>query len=547
MPTVFLKVLNMSIAASWLVLAVILLRLFLKKAPNWITCLLWGIVALRLLIPFAFESNISLIPSSEVIPMDVAVSQTPAIHSGIPAVNSAVNPLFTTDTFPNILDEILEYAAVIWLVGAALLLLYGIVSYVKLYFRVRVSIHLRDNLYVCDSVESPFLLGAFRPRIYLPSGVEEGQLTHIVAHENAHIKRLDHWWKPFGFALLTVYWFNPLLWVAYILLCRDIERACDEKVIARMDPAGKIGYSEALAACSVHRHMVMTCPVAFGELSVKSRIKGVLSYKKPAVRIVCIALAACVLTAVCFLTNPVPCAHEYSGQTTVASTCTQEGIQTLTCEHCRHSYTVHAAVLEHTYDQGTVTREPTCVEHGTKVFTCTGCGKQITGDLEVTPHTLGAPFVTKEPNCAETGEECATCTYCQETFVTQVIPTNDVHDLTETVLREATCAKEGEGKITCSRCDYTESCTYEKLEHNLKTRVTKKPTCSRYGQKKTYCTECGYFYYTQMDIVPCEMKYWKDGKLKCKNCGWVTTKYEPSSPDPGVPELPSIRWDLGSP
>lgn len=518
MTTVFLKLLNMSIAASWLVLAVILLRALLKKSPRWITCLLWGIVALRLLMPFTFESNLSLIPSQEVIPMNVAVTETPAIHSGIPAVNSAVNPLFTTDTFPTILDEVLHYAAIAWLAGAALLLIYSGISYIRLYLQIRASLRLRDNLYICDSVESPFLLGIFRPRIYLPSGVEEAQLDYIIAHENAHIKRRDHWWKPFGYLLLTVYWFNPLLWVAYILLCRDIERACDEKVIARMDPAGKVGYSEALAACSVHRRMVMTCPVAFGEISVKSRIKGVLNYKKPAVRIVCISLALCILTAVCFLTNPVPCTHNYSGQTTVASTCTEEGIRTLTCDHCRHSYTVHAAVLDHTYDQGTVTQEPTCIEQGTKVYTCTGCGKQITGDLEITPHTLGTPFVTHEPNCAETGEECATCTYCQETFVTQVIPTNDVHDLTETVLREATCAKEGKGEITCSRCDYAESCSYEKLEHNYVKKSDHWVTCEWYGIRTMKCTECGKTY--DIELKPRGHDWeWHNGQIECERCG----------------------------
>ena len=545
MITVFLKLLNMSIAASWLVLAVILLRVFLKKSPSWITCLMWGIVALRLLMPVTFESNFSLIPSSEVIPLDVAQSQTPAIYSGIPAVNSAVNPLFTQEAIPTgiVLDEILYYAAMAWLAGAGLMLLYSMVSYIKLYFRVRVSIQARDNLYVCDNVESPFLLGIFRPRIYIPSGVEEGQLEYIIAHENAHIKRRDHWWKPLGFALLTVYWFNPLLWVAYILLCRDIERACDEKVIARMDPAGKVGYSEALAACSVHRRMIMTCPVAFGELSVKSRIKGVLNYKKPAVRVICASVALCLITAACFLTNPIPCVHAYQGECTVASTCTEHGIQTLTCEACQHSYTKRTDLLEHTYDNGVVTQKPTCTHHGTQVFSCTGCGKQITEDLEITPHTLGASFVVNQPNCAEKGEECATCIQCQQTFVTQILPTNDVHDLTETVLREATCARKGEGEITCSRCDYTESCTYEKLKHSFKTEVVKESTCCRFGEAKTYCTECGYSYLTQLELGRCKFEYYTYGKRKCVYCGRIVPDVNSSSSNKNS----SVLWDIPIP
>lgn len=531
MTEIFLKLLNMSIAASWLVLAVIILRVFLKKSPRWITCLLWGIVALRLVMPFTFESAFSLIPSPEVIPLNVTVTETPAIYSGIPAVNSAVNPLFIRHipAGGRMLENIVSYAAVVWLAGFAIMLLYGIGTYLKLRHQVKASILYRENTYICDDVESPFLLGFFRPRIYIPSGVEEAPLGFVLAHENAHLKRRDHWWKPLGFVLLAVYWFNPLLWIAYILLCRDIEKACDEKVIAGMGPAGKVGYSEALAACSTHRKMIMVCPVAFGEISVKTRIKGVLNYKKPAFWIICASVVMCVITAVCFLTDPIPCLHTYHGEDTVASTCTEQGVQTLTCQNCQHSYTVHADLLAHTYDEGVVTLAPTCVEHGNKVFSCTGCGKKITSDLDTTPHTLSAPFVAKEPNCAETGEECATCTYCKDTFVIQTLATNGVHDLQETVVREATCAKAGEGEITCTRCDYTESCTYEKLEHTLKSRVTQKPTCSRFGQKKTYCTECGYFYYTQMDTVFCDLKYWGNGKLKCSYCGWITSANNSSS------------------
>lgn len=222
MTGLFLKLLNMSIAASWLVLAVLILRLCMKKAPKWITCLLWGLVALRLIVPFYMESGISLIPSSEVIPRDIASSQAPAIHSGIPVVNSTVNPAMTQQVMEkgNSLERVLSAIAVIWAIGLFAMLLYGTVSGLRLRWKVRVSLLLRDNIYLCDDVASPFVFGFFRPKIYVPSGIAEKQLPYILAHENAHIRRRDHWWKPISFALLAVYWFNPLLWVAHILLCR---------------------------------------------------------------------------------------------------------------------------------------------------------------------------------------------------------------------------------------------------------------------------------------------------------------------------------------
>ena len=525
MKEVFLALLNMSISASWLVLAVLLLRFCFQKAPKWVRCLLWGIVALRLLMPIRIESSFSLIPSAEVIPQNIAVSQTPAINSGIPAVNNTINPLFTLNLPQggDFLQEVLSTAAIVWLAGVALLLIYSLIAYLRLRWQIRVSLPMGKNILVCDDVQSPFVLGVLRPRIYLPSGINNEQMQHVLAHEYAHIQRRDHWWKPLGFFLLTVYWFNPLIWVAYILLCRDIEQACDEKVIAHMDVSGKKGYSEALVACSVHRHMVMVCPVAFGEVGVKTRIKQVLNYKKPAFWFIMVSVAMCGVIAMCFLTDPIPCAHRYHSQNTIASTCTEQGMQTLTCDLCQHSYTMRADLLNHSYDEGVVAIEPTCVDHGSKVFTCTGCGIQRSGSIDITPHIPSDTIYIKEANCAEQGNVSTVCAYCQTVFVTEILETNDVHDLTETVVQEATCTKDGEGLIACSRCDYSESCAYEKLGHKLKTRITKKPTCSRFGYSKTSCTECGYYYITQLDIVDCEWVYWGNGKQKCIYCGWMTS------------------------
>lgn len=524
MTAVFLKLLNMSIAASWLVLAVILLRFFLKKGPKWITCLLWGIVGLRLVMPFTFESAISLIPSAEVIPLNMAVSETPAIYSGIPAVNSAVNPLVTQyfSTGENIIEKVLFYAAIAWMTGMVVILLYSLVTYLKLWRQVRVSILYRDNIHICDNVESPFLLGIFRPRIYMPSGMAEEHLDYVIAHENAHIKRRDHWWKPLGFLLLTVYWFNPLLWAAYILLCRDIEGACDEKVIVGMDPAGKISYSEALTACSVHRRMMMACPVAFGEISVKARIKAVLRYKKPAFWIVCASLLLCVVTAGCFLTNPELCVHEYQGQITTEPTCTQTGIQTRICSHCRHSYTVLVDVAEHSYDEGVVTKPSTCTHQGTKVLQCVGCGDQKTEAIEKTGHIAAGPVYVKAPNCTEEGEEYTICGHCSSRFVTQILQTNNDHDLQETVLKEATCAHPGEGAYICSRCGYLESCSYEQLAHNYVKQSGVEATCMTTGFDIMVCTGCGTSYQVTTGQIAHNWAYYNSEYQICTYCGWIT-------------------------
>lgn len=470
MTEIFIKLINLSLSASWLVLAVLLLRLCLKKTPKWITCVLWGIVALRLVMPFTFESSLSLIPSAEVIPQDIVTSQAPAIHSGIPAVNSTVNPMVTQQVIEesHIMEKILSVGAIVWAVGAVLMLMYSIISWLMLRRRVRASILLRDNIYMCDNVDSPFVFGIFRPKIYVPSGMDEEQLTYVLAHENAHIRRGDHCWKPLSFWLLAVYWFNPLLWVAYILLCRDIERACDEKVIADMDNADKKGYSQALVSCSVHRRMIMACPVAFGEIGVKERIKGVLSYKKPTVWILAAAMTVCAVTAVCFLTNPETCPHLYKGEITVASTCTQKGMETRTCQLCKHSYTAPVEVCAHSYDDGVVVTAPTCIARGELERTCTDCGAKTTEPIEMTAHIDGEHIISKEPNCTEKGEVTTACTYCQKVYVVEILPENDVHELVETVITESTCTQNGEGIKTCTRCEYSETVSYELKKHKWK-------------------------------------------------------------------------------
>lgn len=560
MTELFLKLLNMSISASWLVAVVLLLRQLLKRTPKWITCVLWSIVALRLVFPFFAESPLSLIPSAEVIPQNIVTSQTPAIHSGIPAVNSVINPVVTQRVMEQetILAKALAVAAAVWAVGAAVMILYGVFSWLLLRYRVKASVLLRENVYLCDNVESPFVFGFFRPRIYMPSGMEEEQISYVLAHEKAHIRRGDHCWKPLSFWLLAVYWFNPLLWVAYILLCRDIEQACDEKVIADMDNANKKGYSQALVACSVHRRMIMACPVAFGEIGIKTRIKGVLSYKKPTVWILAAALVICCVTAVCFLTNPQTCQHNYQGQVTVAATCTEKGMETRTCTLCQHSYTVPVEVLAHSYDDGVVTAAPTCIAQGTLERSCTGCGAKKTESIPMTAHIDGEHRVSKEANCVEKGEVTTTCTYCAAVYVVEILPENGVHDLTETVITQSTCTQNGEGIKTCTRCDHSETVIYELKEHNFKYYRSDPASCSYTGEKIYVCTECNA---VDTEKIPKNGEHaWMDnmysyhcilcGASKAKNSNnsnnssnrsWLDDVF---SSNPSMPELPVVKWDI---
>ena len=311
MNELFLKIINMSISASWLILAVLILRLVLKKAPKWVNVLLWGIVAVRLVCPLSCESALSLIPSSETIPLDIEMAAKPTIDSGVPAINSVVNPVLSSFAPPqhvltsaNPLQIWIPILNIIWLIGVGALLLYTAVSYWRLCRKVDTAVRYKGNIFQSENVSSPFVLGIIKPRIYLPFNMNGQDLEHVVAHEQAHIRRKDHWWKPLGFLLLTIHWFNPLMWLAYVLLCRDIELACDEKVIKELGNEQRADYMQALVACSVNRRMIAACPLAFGEVGVKERVKSVMNYKKPAFWVIIIAVIICVGVAACFLTNP---------------------------------------------------------------------------------------------------------------------------------------------------------------------------------------------------------------------------------------------------
>lgn len=310
MTELFLHIVNISISASWLVLAVLLARLVLKRAPKWAHVLLWGIVGVRLIFPFSLESALSLIPSAETISPTILTDGIHRVYTGFPTLNQSINPVLsqaatsTTDAAPNLLEIWLPVLAVLWFFGVAALLGWSAVSYLRLRRRVATAVQLEDNLYQSEAVLSPFVLGLVHPRIYLPFYLDQDTMEHVVAHERAHIQRRDHWWKLLAFVLLSVYWFNPLLWLAYLLLCRDIELACDEKVVRDMEPQQRADYSQALLSCSVRRPAIAACPLAFGEVGVKQRVKSVLRYQRPTVLAVAASVLVCAIIGVCFLTNP---------------------------------------------------------------------------------------------------------------------------------------------------------------------------------------------------------------------------------------------------
>ena len=310
MNELFLKIINMSISASWLVVAVLILRLVLKKAPKWVNVLLWGIVAVRLICPFSFESALSLIPSAETFPEKVISGPSFDIQTGISPVDNRINDYLGDRYFEGVTvptnngNNIMTILTIVWIIGILLLGAYTIISYRRLHREIDTAVHYRDNIFQSENVSSPFVLGIINPRIYLPFSMNEQDLEHVVAHEQAHIRRRDHWWKPLGFLLLTIHWFNPLMWLAYVLLCRDIELACDEKVIKELGNEQRADYTQALVACSINRRRIAACPLAFGEVGVKERVKSVMNYKKPAFWVIIIAVIVCVDVAVCFLTNP---------------------------------------------------------------------------------------------------------------------------------------------------------------------------------------------------------------------------------------------------
>ena len=309
MDDVFLKLVNLSISASWLILAVLVLRVVLKKAPKWVMPLLWGVVALRLVCLFSIESALSLIPSAETIPSEIVTETREPVLYEQATLDIVTNPTLPSAAVPVGVSRQqaqvdFNIYSILWLAGMSALLVHALVSAGKLKRKLATAILLRDNIYESEFVDSPFVFGVVKPNIYLPMHMDEGTAAYVIAHEHAHLARRDHWWKVLGYLVLALHWFNPLVWVAYILFCRDIELACDEKVVRGLDGAARADYSQALLSCAAPKRAVAACPLAFGEGNIKTRVKSALHYKKPAFWVAAAAVLAVVIVAVCFLTNP---------------------------------------------------------------------------------------------------------------------------------------------------------------------------------------------------------------------------------------------------
>lgn len=336
----FVGSLNLAVAASWLIAALLLLRPLLKRlAPKWVLCALWALVAVRLVCPVALQSDLSVyrlagdaVQSSgqvtyfqdtgfcgdvryrlaTLLPGVSAETPSSTPDSTVPDATTAADAIPQPQTPARSVD--MNLPSILWAVGIYVMLMLALAGYLSLREDVAASIPLEGNVYLCDTIKSPFILGMFRPRIYLTSGMDEASRVCVLRHEKAHLRRGDHLWKPLGFLLLAVYWYNPLVWAAYILFCRDMELACDERVIRDMAAEERATYSQALLDCSRGRHWVAACPLAFGEVGVKTRVKAVLWYKKPAFWAVLAAVVVCAVVAVCFLTNPKGTENEESDQ-----------------------------------------------------------------------------------------------------------------------------------------------------------------------------------------------------------------------------------------
>ena len=327
MTELFLSFVNRSITAGWMILPVLCLRWCLRNFRSKdLICILWGLVGLRLALPFSLPTPFSLVPSAQTIPTDIMYASSPAIDTGLSTLNQAVNPMLSASFSPdpatsaNPLQILLALAALIWVIGIALFALYALISLLRMRHRLAEAVPVGDNVWVCDHIASPFLLGLMHPRIYLPSSLDPQTAASVIAHEHAHLVRRDPIWKAVGFVLLALYWFHPLVWVAYILFCRDMELACDARATRDFSPAERKTYAEALLACSLLHAVRSFCPLAFGEIGVKSRIRALLQGKKPSRLLVILTACVIVALAVCFLTDPVPSDPSESSTSALALT-----------------------------------------------------------------------------------------------------------------------------------------------------------------------------------------------------------------------------------
>ena len=315
MDNLFASLLEMSLSGSIVILLVLVLRLVLKKAPARLVCLLWLLVGIRLLLPLHIETNFSLQPDMEELLTPVVTEYVPQYIDSVPPEQlEQLEPVeFPADDDTMFVEYELQrpvqwttVAAYVWALGAGAMLIYTVVSYIKLKRQVRTAVRAADGAWECDRLDGAFLLGYLKPRIFLPAGLSGEDREYVMSHERTHIAWGDHWTKLIGFLCLSIHWFNPLVWLGYRLLCRDLEMACDEQVVRRYDAQGRKAYSKALLSCSVESRSVSACPIAFGEVNVKERIMKILNYRKPGFWICLICVVAAIGAAVFFLTDPAP-------------------------------------------------------------------------------------------------------------------------------------------------------------------------------------------------------------------------------------------------
>lgn len=307
---IFLQIVNMSISAGWLILVILLLRLGLKRISKRMTCFLWVFVGIRLLCPVLLQTDFSLIPSAKTVNTTEFVTR-PYIQSGISAVDYAANGYLgehyaegVSIPAKHFLTNPINILATIWLLGVIGMLCYLLISYLRLKHKLQIAVPIQKKVYLCDSIQTPFIMGMVKPRIYIPSTTDPDNYKNILLHEQTHLKRKDHRWKMLAFLILSIYWFHPLLWVSYVLLCKDLEMACDESVIRNLDSSQKKQYAQSLLDCSAGKSRFQVCPLAFGQGKVKERIRAIMNYKKPAFWVLLVSICCLFIVAVCFLTNP---------------------------------------------------------------------------------------------------------------------------------------------------------------------------------------------------------------------------------------------------
>lgn len=320
MEKIFTVICERGISAGYVILAVIVLRLLFRKSPRWVMGILWALVAIRLICPIVVESPFSVVPKGPLFDKETSNLKS---EQEVQQINNLPDQ---NQTAGKQVAEIKEHTAkqdetkdfwtdkrktdskkmlsTIWLLGMLVLTGYGIFGSLRVEYQLRFAVPVEQQIWECDTIHTSFLWGLFHPRIYLPSGMNEETKRYVIRHERAHQKRGDHWWKVIGYVLLVIYWFQPLMWIAYWIFARDIEYACDEHVIGNLSFAERKEYAQALLLCGSGRSRRLAGPLAFGGLGVKPRIKNVLSYQKPGRGKIAISLLVCVVVSVCFLTNP---------------------------------------------------------------------------------------------------------------------------------------------------------------------------------------------------------------------------------------------------